>query len=237
MVLFWLFLIIWQIEALFRQADPFNPATSSFFSHPTEGCRFLCLLFGVRQPKPKKGGKIERWFKTVGSRFIPHCHASTLAELNTALECWLTKDYEQKVHRATGQTPFDRFTSKMHCLRSAPANLKDYFRWARPVWWTNYLFAPHNLLLPELSQNVILKALTLPVWRHICNITLPSPAWKEISLILRLLSPSIRVQEDCSEKQTTWPGEDLSQQPQNNQASFLLNISILQQRKSFEFTV
>jgi putative transposase len=64
----------------------------------------------------------------VRSRFLPRQNASTLLELNTALERWLTEDYQQKVHRATGQTPFDRFTSKMHCLRTAPANLKDHFR-------------------------------------------------------------------------------------------------------------
>ncbi len=62
------------------------------------------------------------------NRFLPHQEASTLAELNTAFEDWLTEDYQQKVHSATGQTPFDRFTSKMHCLRTAPGNLKDYFR-------------------------------------------------------------------------------------------------------------
>jgi len=43
-------------------------------------------------------------------------------------EDYLINDYQQKIHSATGQSPFDRFTSKMHCLRTAPANLKDYFR-------------------------------------------------------------------------------------------------------------
>jgi putative transposase len=78
--------------------------------------------------QPQGKGKIERWFKTVRSRFLPYQKASTLAELNTALERWVTEDYHQKVHRATGQTPFDRFTLKIHCLRTAPANLKDHFR-------------------------------------------------------------------------------------------------------------
>ncbi len=92
-------------------------------------CASLSIaLIHAKPYQPQGKGKIERWFKTVRSRFLPHHKAATLAELNTAFECWLTKDYQQKVHSATGQTPFERFTSKMHCLRTAPANLKDYFR-------------------------------------------------------------------------------------------------------------
>jgi len=85
-------------------------------------------LIHAKPYQPQGKGKIERWFKTVRSRFIPHQKITTLHELNTAFECWLNEDYQQKVHSATGQTPFERFTSKMHCLRTAPADLKDYFR-------------------------------------------------------------------------------------------------------------
>jgi hypothetical protein len=38
------------------------------------------------------------------------------------------ESYHEKIHSATGKTPFERFTRKMHCLRAAPVNLKDYFR-------------------------------------------------------------------------------------------------------------
>jgi transposase InsO family protein len=92
-------------------------------------CASLSIaLIHAKPLQPQGKGKIERWFKTVRTRFIPHCQAASLAELNTALEAWLIEDYQQKVHSATGQTPFDRFTSKMHCLRTAPADLKDHFR-------------------------------------------------------------------------------------------------------------
>ncbi|MBW1749760.1 MAG: DDE-type integrase/transposase/recombinase [Deltaproteobacteria bacterium] len=92
-------------------------------------CASLSIALIHAKPfQPMGKGKIERWFKTVRTRFLPHCQAASLAELNMALEAWLTEDYQQKVHSATGQTPFDRFTSKMHCLRTAPANLKDHFR-------------------------------------------------------------------------------------------------------------
>jgi len=77
---------------------------------------------------PQGKGKIERWFKTVRTRFLADYTATTLAELNAAFDTWLNEDYNQKKHGSTRQTPFDRFTSQMHCLRTSPANLKDYFR-------------------------------------------------------------------------------------------------------------
>ena len=73
-------------------------------------------------------GKIERWFKTVRSSFLALFKGTGLIQLNDALTCWITESYHKKIHGATGQTPFERFTGKMHCLRTAPANLKDYFR-------------------------------------------------------------------------------------------------------------
>lgn len=92
-------------------------------------CASLSIALVHSKPyQPQGRGKIERWFKTVRSRFLAHSKAATLLELNTAFEDWLIKDYQQKIHSATGQSPFERFTSTMHCLRSAPANLKDYFR-------------------------------------------------------------------------------------------------------------
>ena len=92
-------------------------------------CASLSIALIHAKPfQPQGKGKIERWFKTVRTRFLPHCRASSLADINTALKTWLIEDYQQKVHSATGQTPFDRFTSKMHCLRTAPSDLKDHFR-------------------------------------------------------------------------------------------------------------
>jgi len=77
---------------------------------------------------PQGKGKIERWFKTVRSSFLPLFKGAGLVELNDALARWITENYHKRIHSATGQTPFERFTGKMHCLRTAPANLKDYFR-------------------------------------------------------------------------------------------------------------
>jgi len=85
-------------------------------------------LIHAKPYTPQGKGKIERWFKTVRSRFLANCTATTLTELNADFDLWLNEDYHQRKHSSTGQTPFERFTSKMHCLRNSPANLKDYFR-------------------------------------------------------------------------------------------------------------
>ncbi len=85
-------------------------------------------LIHAKPYTPQGKGKIERWFKTVRSRFLANCTATTLTELNADFDLWLNEDYQQRKHSSTGQTPFERFTSKMHCLRNSPANLKDYFR-------------------------------------------------------------------------------------------------------------
>jgi len=77
---------------------------------------------------PQGKGKIERWFKTVRSSFLPLFKGTGLYQLNEELTRWISDGYHKRIHSATGQTPFERFIGKMHCLRSAPANLKDYFR-------------------------------------------------------------------------------------------------------------
>ena len=85
-------------------------------------------LIHARPYKPQGKGKIERWFKTVRSRFLVNYTPVPLNKLNVDLNRWINDDYHQKKHTSTGQTPFARFTSQMHCLRGAPVNLKDYFR-------------------------------------------------------------------------------------------------------------
>lgn len=78
--------------------------------------------------KPQGRGKIERFFLTVRCQFLGGFKGQTLDDLNEAFNLWLHDIYHQRKHSATGQTPLARFTSQMHCLRTSPANLKDYFR-------------------------------------------------------------------------------------------------------------
>lgn len=84
-------------------------------------------LIYARPYHPQGKGKIERWFKTVRSMFLPTYTGHTLEDLNAALSKWLDV-YHTRLHVSTGQTPFARFTEHLHCARSAPDNLTDYFR-------------------------------------------------------------------------------------------------------------
>ena len=85
-------------------------------------------LIHARPYSPQGKGKIERFFKTVRTRFLPGCTAETLTALNDALDRWIHDDYHHTKHSSTGQTPLQRFTANIHCLRTAPQNLKDHFR-------------------------------------------------------------------------------------------------------------
>lgn len=85
-------------------------------------------LIHARPYKPQGKGKIERWFKTVRTAFLPRFKGHSLSELNEALDLWINHSYHHKKHGATGQSPFGRFTANMECLRPAPENLRDYFR-------------------------------------------------------------------------------------------------------------
>ncbi len=85
-------------------------------------------LLHARPYQPQGKGKIERFFRTVQTQFLPGFKGTTLAEINEAFALWLEEQYHRRQHSSTGQSPLDRFTRQMHCLRAAPENLQDYFR-------------------------------------------------------------------------------------------------------------
>lgn len=85
-------------------------------------------LIHAKPYQPQGKGKIERWFKTIRTSFLPGFKGNTIEDLNMCLDLWVNDIYHKKRHGSTGQTPFERFTAKMECLRQAPANLKDNFR-------------------------------------------------------------------------------------------------------------
>jgi len=94
---------------------------------------YTCASLGIalihaRPYMPQGKGKIERFFKSVQTRFLPGFKGTTLPEINAAFAQWLEHEYHGRIHSATGQTPFNRFTRQMHCLRGAPDNLLDHFR-------------------------------------------------------------------------------------------------------------
>ncbi|SMD14827.1 Transposase [Desulfocicer vacuolatum DSM 3385] len=84
-------------------------------------------LIHARPYKPQGKGKIERFFKTVRSQFLPGFTGNTIEDLNKSFAAWL-ETYNNRKHSATGQKPLQRFADGMECIRQAPADLRDFFR-------------------------------------------------------------------------------------------------------------
>lgn len=85
-------------------------------------------LIHSRPYKPQGRGKIERFFKSVRSQFLPGFTGTTMENINAAFEDWLSHEYNDRKHSATGKKPLERFTDGIECIRSTPDNLKDNFR-------------------------------------------------------------------------------------------------------------
>lgn len=103
---------------------------AAYRSHKLEfTCASLSIaLIHARPYKPQGKGKIERFFKSIRSRFLPQADTSSLGSLNRCFDQWLSGDYHQRKHSATGMTPFERFTANLACIRKAPDNLTEHFR-------------------------------------------------------------------------------------------------------------
>ncbi|MBI3060113.1 MAG: DDE-type integrase/transposase/recombinase [Deltaproteobacteria bacterium] len=97
--------------------------------HLNQICASLGIALVHSKPyQPQGRGKIERWFRTVRSDFLPGFRGESLEELNEALDAWIRNLYHNREHRSTGETPLRRFASHSECLRSAPKDLEDHFR-------------------------------------------------------------------------------------------------------------
>jgi len=78
--------------------------------------------------QPEGRGKCERWFRTVRGGFLSRWKRASLEDLNRGFLDWLHKSYHQNPHSVTGQTPMERFSSHLECLRPTPRDLEDFFR-------------------------------------------------------------------------------------------------------------
>lgn len=78
--------------------------------------------------QPEGRGKCERWFRTVREQFLSLWRGNDLGALNEAFRSWLQQSYHPKVHPVTNQSPLERFSSHLECLRPVPSHLEDYFR-------------------------------------------------------------------------------------------------------------
>ena len=102
----------------------------AYRSHKLEfTCASLSIaLIHARPYKPQGKGKIERFFRTLRSEFLPVADTSSIESLNDFLNSWVDDVYHQRKHSGTGMTPFNRFTRKLACIRQAPRDLKNHFR-------------------------------------------------------------------------------------------------------------
>jgi putative transposase len=99
-----------------------------------------CATLGIRQIHstpytPNTRGKIERFFGTVRSQFLPEVEAArltTLDELNASFQAWVELIYHQAVHSETQQAPIARFQqglSQITVRQADPAKLREAFLW------------------------------------------------------------------------------------------------------------
>jgi len=104
---------------------------SAFRSH---ALKYSCAHLGIallhsRPYIPQGRGKIERFFLTVRTQLLPLLpECLTLEILNKQLSEWLETDYHQRIHSSTKQSPIERYMAHVQFLRSAPKDIRDYFR-------------------------------------------------------------------------------------------------------------
>ncbi|MGH7393437.1 MAG: DDE-type integrase/transposase/recombinase [Candidatus Rokuibacteriota bacterium] len=120
-------------QALLRRGLPRKlyvdngPAFRSFHLHQI--CASLGIALVHSKPyQPQGRGKVERFFRTVRSDFLPTVHLKTLNDLNRALDSWIRDVYHNREHTSTGQTPLARYAEHCECVRAAPKDLQDHFR-------------------------------------------------------------------------------------------------------------
>jgi len=120
-------------SALGKRGLPRKLYVDNGSAYRSRGLQYTSAALGIalihaKPYQPQGKGKIERFFRTVRTQFLPAFTGTTIEQINVAFEEWLEQTYHQRRHGSTGATPLRRFTTKMHCLRSAPENLLDYFR-------------------------------------------------------------------------------------------------------------
>jgi transposase InsO family protein len=104
-----------------------GPAFRSFHLHQITASLGIALIH-AKPYQPQGKGKIERFFRTVRSDFLPTVRPKTLNDLNTALNGWLRDLYHNREHSSTGQTPLARYGAHCECVRAVPKDLPDHFR-------------------------------------------------------------------------------------------------------------
>ena len=106
-------------QALLVRGLPRKLYVDNGAAYRSKQLEFTCASLGIalihaKPYMPQGKGKIERFFRTVRSQFLPCFKGTSLEGINKAFEIWLSQDYQQRKHSATGQSPFNRFTTHMN---------------------------------------------------------------------------------------------------------------------------
>ncbi|GAA0463439.1 DDE-type integrase/transposase/recombinase [Alkalibacillus silvisoli] len=113
-------------EALLRRGVPKVIYADNGKIYRSETLQFACAQLGITlthtQPYDAQAkGKIERFFRTVRTRFYPLLQANpvtSLEELNERFWHWLENDYHRSIHASLdGQTPHERFHAGIEDVR------------------------------------------------------------------------------------------------------------------------
>jgi transposase InsO family protein len=99
-----------------------------------------CATLGIRPIHstpyaPNTKGKIERFFGTVRSQFLPeveNARISTLDDLNASFQAWVELVYHRAVHSETNQAPLERFQQSLAQItvrQADPVVLRQAFLW------------------------------------------------------------------------------------------------------------
>ena len=120
-------------QALLMRGLPRKLYVDNGAAYRSKQLEFTCASLGIalihaKPYMPEGKGKIERFFRTVRSQFLPCFKGTSLNDINQAFEIWLRQDYQKRIHSSTRESPFKRFTSHMECIRCAPRDLSDHFR-------------------------------------------------------------------------------------------------------------
>jgi len=112
-------------EALIRRGKPTIIYADNGKIYRSETLQYACAQLGITlthtQPyDPQSKGKIERFFKTVQTRFYPLLKAEpveSLEELNERFWRWLEEDYHRREHASLdGKTPHEVFHSQLESI-------------------------------------------------------------------------------------------------------------------------
>ncbi len=112
-------------EAIMKRGIPTMLYTDNGKIYRSQQLEYICASIGctlihAKLFTPNSKGKIERFFKTVRTRFLSRINPTEIKdieELNTKFRVWLEDDYQRKKHSTTLMSPIDLFMSQVSRIK------------------------------------------------------------------------------------------------------------------------